>query len=169
VVDENGAPVSSSVIREALAAGDIADANDLLGHRWFVSGEVVPGDRRGRELGFPTANIRLPPDCLLRHGIYAVLFRRKDGSIRGGAASYGRRPMFDNGPPILEVFVFDFDGDLYGEEVTVTFLDWIRPEARFSSVEALVGAIRNDCEIARRIIATAGPGSAVDQALARIA
>jgi riboflavin kinase/FMN adenylyltransferase len=169
VVDENGAPISSSVIREALVAGDILDANDLLGHRWFVTGEVIGGARRGRELGFPTANIRLSSDCRLRHGIYAVEFARPGGIRLGGVANYGRRPQFDNGAPLLEVFIFDFDGDLYGETPTVTFLDWVRPEERFPSVEALIGAMRRDTETARGMVARAGEGSALDRAVLALA
>ncbi len=106
---------ASSGIREALAAGEVQLANRGLGYRWFVTGTVVPGERRGRELGFPTANIRLPADCRLRHGIYAVTFTRPGGEILPAVASYGRRPQFDNGAPLLEVYVLDFAGDLYGE------------------------------------------------------
>jgi riboflavin kinase/FMN adenylyltransferase len=162
-----GTPISSSTIRAALEAGDVVRANELLGYRWFVIGEVIPGDRRGRELGFPTANIRLPADCRLRHGIYAVTLRREDGSLHDGVASYGRRPQFDNGPPLLEVHVFDFSGDLYGEEVTVTLLGWIRAEERFPSVEALIAAMHRDSEAARAILAVAGRGSGLDRALGR--
>jgi riboflavin kinase / FMN adenylyltransferase len=153
VMTADGVPVSSSTIRDALAAGDIETANALLGHRWFVIGEVIPGDRRGRELGFPTANMRLPPDCRLRHGIYAVTLTRADGSVLGGVASYGRRPTFDNGSPLLETFALDFSGDLYGEEVTIKFLSWIRAEARFDSVESLIAAMHQDVAMARARLA----------------
>src|SRR5882724_6240848 len=149
IVGDSGETISSSSIRDALAAGDIAMANNLLGHRWFVVGHVVAGDRRGRELGFPTANIRLPEDCRLRHGIYAVTMRRADGTLLDGVASYGRRPTFDNGPPLLEVYAFDFSGDLYGEEVIVVFHDWVRAEEKFPSIEALVAAIGQDVAAAR--------------------
>jgi riboflavin kinase/FMN adenylyltransferase len=165
VTEDDGTPISSSAIRAALEAGDIVRANELLGYRWFVIGEVIAGDRRGRELGFPTANIRLPADCRLRHGIYAVTLKRQDGSVHDGVASYGRRPQFDNGPPVLEVHVFDFAGDLYGEEVTVTVLGWIRAEERFPSVEALIAAMHRDSAAARAILASAGPGSGLDRAL----
>lgn len=168
VCEVSGEPVSSSSIREALARGDVAQANAHLGYRWFVVGEVIHGEHRGRELGYPTANLRLGPDCRLRHGIYAVRLRRADGTIVDGVASYGRRPTFDDGAPLLEVFLFDFSGDLYGEEVAVSFVSWIRPELRFSSVEALVAAIGRDCEIARLLLATSGPGTAVDEALAAL-
>lgn len=166
VRDESGESFSSSAIRENLAAGDVAAAKRRLGYRWFVVGEVVPGDRRGRELGFPTANIRLGTDCRLRHGIYAVRLQRADGTIWDGVASYGRRPTFGDGPPLLEVFLFGFAGDLYGEEVAVTFLGWIRPELKFAGVEGLVSAMDRDSAEARQILAAAGPGSPLDEALA---
>ncbi len=169
VIDANGERISSSAIRESLASGDIAEANRLLGYRWFVIGTVVHGDHRGRELGFPTANIALPEDCRLRHGIYAVTLTRQGGRPLAGVASYGRRPQFDNGAPLLEVFVFDFGGDLYGEEVVVTFVDWIRPEATFPTVADLVEAMGRDCETARARIATAGAGSPIDRILAETA
>ena len=91
--------------------------------------------------------------------------RRPGGSRFGGVASYGRRPTFDNGAPLLEVFVFDFAGDLYGETPMVTFLDWVRPEERFPSVEALIAAMGRDTEIARGIVARTGGGSALDRAV----
>jgi riboflavin kinase/FMN adenylyltransferase len=164
-----GEPVSSSAIRDCLAAGDVAGANRKLGYRWFVLGDVVAGDRRGRELGFPTANIRLGEDCRLRHGIYAVRMQRAGGEILPGVASYGRRPTFGGGPPVLEVFLFDFSGDLYGEEVAVSFVDWIRPELTFSGAVALVAAMDRDSARARDILATAGPGSSLDETLAGMA
>lgn len=165
VQEMNGSPVSSTAIRENLAAGEIALANARLGYRWFVVGEVVQGERRGRELGYPTANIRLPADCRLRHGIYAVRVQRADGTQFDGVASYGRRPTFDNGAPILEVFVFDFSGDLYGEELAISFVAWIRPELRFDSVAALVVAMDGDSKTARGMLAEAGPGTPLDGAL----
>jgi riboflavin kinase/FMN adenylyltransferase len=165
VVGDSGETVSSSSIRDALAAGDIAMANGLLGHRWFVTGEVVQGDRRGRELGFPTANIRLGDDCRLRHGIYAVQLRRQDGTLLTGVASFGRRPTFDDGPPLLEVFAFDFSGALYGETVIVVFLGWIRGEAKFASVDALVAAMKQDAVAAQAMLAAAPPGNALDEAV----
>ena len=168
VVDEEGDRFSSSEIRESLAAGDVALANRGLGYRWFVTGTVVPGEQRGRELGFPTANIRLPADCRLRHGIYAVTFMRPGGEVLPGVASYGRRPQFDNGAPLLEVYVLDFAGDFYGEQVVVAFHDWIRPEMKFPSVEDLVATIRTDVETARAMFERSGDGSALDRALARL-
>lgn len=167
VSDETGV-VSTTRIRSHLEAGEIGAANRLLGYRWFVIGEVVGGDRRGRTLGFPTANLRLRPDCRLRHGIYAVRLRRADGTVHNGVASYGRRPTFDNGPPLLEVHVLDFSDDLYGERVLVTFYDWIRQEEQFDSAEALIAAMDHDREDARRCLAEAGPGTPLDTALAAV-
>ena len=134
---ENAGRVSSSAVRRALAEGDIAHASELLGHRWFVTGEVLHGEKRGRELGFPTANLRLDASCRLRHGIYAVRVLI-EGLVHEGVASFGRRPTFDNGAPLLEVFVFDFAGDLYGKTLNAEFVSWIRAEERFAGVEALV-------------------------------
>src|SRR3954466_14846184 len=110
-VDIDERPVSSSAIREALAEGQIDDATAMLGGPWFINGEVIHGEKRGRDLGFPTANIRLDKNCGLKHGIYAVRVGRGQGKdqVRFDAvASFGRRPTFDNGAPLLEVFLFDF-------------------------------------------------------------
>ena len=166
VTEEGGEAISSTAIRANLAAGEVALANRRLGYRWFVVGEVMAGDRRGRELGFPTANLALGEDCGLRHGIYAVRLTRADGTVHDGVASFGRRPTFDNGPPLLEAHLFDFSGDLYGETVSVAFLGWIRPEEKFASVPALIEAMQRDSVLARAMLAAAGAGSALDQALA---
>lgn len=153
VTAETGeSPVSSSAIRASLEAGDVARANRLLGFRWFVQGEVRHGDKRGRTLGFPTANVALP-GCGLAHGIYAVRVRLPDGSLRDGVASYGRRPTFDNGAPLLETTLFDFSGDLYGRTIAIEFVGYIRGEARFASAEALTARMHEDAAAARRILA----------------
>lgn len=152
VVEEAGAPVSSSAIRAALSEGDVARANALLGYRWFVLGEVRHGDKRGRTLGYPTANMSLPEGCGLAHGIYAVRLS-VDGAVRDGVASFGRRPTFDNGAPLLETFVFDFSGDLYGKTLGVELAGFIRGEARFDSAEALIAQMDRDSEAARAILA----------------
>ncbi len=149
---EGGRPLSSGLIRAALGEGRVRDATDLLGHTWFVEGEVIRGARRGRELGFPTANIALDPACGLKHGIYAV--RAYVGDKRFDAvASFGRRPQFDDGPALLEVYLFDFSGELYGRAITVEFVDFIRLEAKFASVEALIAEMKRDTEKAREILA----------------
>jgi riboflavin kinase / FMN adenylyltransferase len=150
--DEEGEIVSSSAIRAALSAGDLAKANRMLGYSYSVSGTVIHGAKRGRELGYPTANIALSPGNGLRHGIYAVRMEI-DGEPRAGVASFGRRPMFDNGAPLLEVFVIDYAGDLYGKRVTVSFEAFLRGEARFDSLEALIRQMDADQAAARRILA----------------
>jgi len=150
-LNDDGEPVSSGKIRDALEAGEIVRANDLLGYRWFVTGEVVHGEKRGRELGFPTANIRLDPTCLLRHGIYAVR-AHVGGASYDAVASFGRRPHFDNGAPLLETFLFDYVGDLYGQEMTVEFAGFLRDEAKFESLDALIAQMNRDSEAARVLL-----------------
>jgi riboflavin kinase / FMN adenylyltransferase len=151
----NGRAVSSGPIREALAAGRPEAAAALLGFPWFVSGEVVHGDKRGRELDFPTANLRLDAGCGLRHGVYAVRVAY-DGRRYDGVANFGRRPMFDTGAVLLEVFLFDFAGDLYGRTIDVAFIDWIREEKVFGAVEELKRAMAEDARSARAALARAG-------------
>lgn len=157
--------ISSSRVRLHLEAGEVGAANNLLGYRWFVKSKVISGDRRGRMLGFPTANLLLGSDCRLRHGIYAVRVRTADGGDHDGVASYGRRPTFDNGAPILEIHLLDFSGDLYGSNVTVTFFDWIRPEVKFDAVDALLAEMNKDVTFTRRFLENAAPGSGLDLAL----
>jgi riboflavin kinase / FMN adenylyltransferase len=151
-LEDEGRPVSSSSIRAALAEGRVVEAAELLGHPWFVTGRVVHGDQRGRDLGFPTANLALDPACGLKHGIYAVRVMIS-GNIRDGVASFGTRPTFDNGAPLLEVYLFDFAGDLYGTEIDVAFIGWIRPELKFSSVDDLVLRMKEDSRLARLALA----------------
>jgi riboflavin kinase/FMN adenylyltransferase len=141
----------------ALAEGLIADATAMLGGPWFVSGEVMHGEKRGRDLGYPTANIRLDKNCGLKHGIYAVRVGRGAERI-DGVASFGRRPTFDNGAPLLETFLFDFDGDLYGQTLDVAFIGFIREELKFDSVQALVARMDDDQAHARAALAAA-PGA----------
>jgi riboflavin kinase/FMN adenylyltransferase len=166
VTEVDGARISSGLVRDFLAAGDVTRANALLGYRWFVSGQVVRGDRRGRALGFPTANVRLAPEAALRFGIYAVTVARANGEAFNGVASFGRRPTFDPGEPVLEAFLFDFEGDLYDETITVTFVDWIRPEEKFADADALAARMKLDADEARAILASAPPGSDLDRRLA---
>jgi riboflavin kinase/FMN adenylyltransferase len=150
--EEHGRRVSSGAVRAALARGDVADAAVLLGHPWFVAGVVIHGEKRGRALGYPTANLRLDPGCGLKHGIYAVR-AGGDGRWYDGVASFGRRPTFDNGAPLLEVFLFDFESDLYGKALDVAFIGWLRPELRFDGVEALIRQMGEDSRQARDILA----------------
>ncbi len=151
-VDFDGRSVSSTAIRNALGQGQIDEANDLLGYPYFISGEVIHGEKRGRDLGYPTANIRLDPACGLRHGIYAVRVGRGRERI-GGIASFGRRPTFDNGAPLLEVFLFDFKGNLYGQSLDVAFLGFLREELKFDSIEALIRQMDADSMQARAVLA----------------
>jgi riboflavin kinase / FMN adenylyltransferase len=152
---DGGLRISSGAVRAALVAGNVDEAAELLGYPWFVTAKVVHGDRRGRELGFPTANLRLDPDCGLRHGIYAVRVE-VDGQRFDGVANFGRRPMFDTGVVLLEIFLFDFTGDLYGRTLDVAVIAWIRPEFKFDSIDALVGRIEEDCRMAKMALANAG-------------
>jgi riboflavin kinase/FMN adenylyltransferase len=153
-LEDEGRPVSSSSIRAALTEGRVVEAAELLGYPWFASGAVIKGDQRGRTLGFPTANIALDPHCGLKHGIYAVRIGIR-GVTRDGVASFGTRPTFDNGAPLLEVHVFDFAGDLYGTPVDVAFIGWIRPELKFDQVDALVRRMDEDARLARAALARA--------------
>jgi len=153
--EDDGRPVSSGPIREALTGGRVREATELLGFPWFVSGTVIHGDKRGRELGFPTANLRLDAGCGLRHGIYAVR-TAIDGRRYDGVASFGRRPMFDSGAVLLEVYLFDISGDLYGRSIDVAFIDWIRDEAVFASVEELTRQMQDDTRRARAALAREG-------------
>jgi len=149
-----GKPVSSSAIRELLAKGEVDEASKLLGYTWFVSGKVIHGEKRGRELGYPTANIALDPACDLAHGIYAVRVRVR-GEIRDGVASFGRRPTFGGGAPLLEVFLFDFESDIYDEEIDAAFFGWVRPEAKFADAAELTRQMDADSAMAREKLADA--------------
>lgn len=140
---DEGAQISSSVIRAALAQGRVEQAAHMLGAPWAVEAEVIHGDKRGRELGYPTANMRLDPATTLAHGIYAVTVTI-DGVTHKGVASHGRRPTFDDGAPRLETFIFDFSGDLYGRVLTVAFHAYLRPELKFDSIDALIAQMDVD-------------------------
>ncbi len=148
-----GVAASSTAARAALESGDASLAVKLLGHPFAVTGKVIKGQRRGRTLGFPTANLLPDPSCRLRHGVYAV--RVAVGTkTYDGVASYGRRPTFDNGPALLEAFLFDYFGDLYGETIEVHFVEWIRAESKFASTAALVAQMKEDDRQAREILRT---------------
>ena len=161
LVDAEGHPapaearVSSTRIRHALVEGDLALANAMLGRLHEVRGMVAHGDHRGRELGFPTANVSVPGDILLpADGIYAGWLERAGGDVLPAAISLGRRPTFyvEAHASLLEAHVLDFDGDLYGEHVKVRFDSWLRGEVRFGSVEALIEQMARDCDSARRVL-----------------
>jgi riboflavin kinase/FMN adenylyltransferase len=153
-VGEGGTVFSSGAVRAALTRGDVARAAALLGHWWRVSGEVIGGFKRGTGLGFPTANIALAPGIALAHGIYAVRVYA-EGHTCAGAAYLGTRPTFDDGQPMLEVFLLDFDGDLYGKVITLEFIDFVREDIKFASVEALKDQIAKDCAKARDVVEAA--------------
>ena len=155
--DAEGDRVSSTRIRHALAAGELAEANALLGRPHEIRGVVAHGDERGRDLGFPTANVSVPGDILLpADGIYAGWFERADGSVHQAAISLGRRPTFyaEAHASLLEAHPLDFAGDLYGERVKVRFVAHLRGEVRFASVDALIEQIGRDCDEARRILSS---------------
>ena len=132
-VEDDAGVVSSSAIRKALEDGDLAAAARGLGRNYSVRGRVISGRRLGRTLGVPTANIALEPTNRLAHGIYAVV-ARVDGRAFPAVASFGTRPTVDDGPPLLEVHLLDFDGDLYGREMEVEFIERIRDELKFDSL-----------------------------------
>lgn len=161
LVDATGAPAgpadraSSTGIRHALVQGDLATAAAMLGRTYEVRGIVAHGDKRGRELGFPTANVSVPGDILLpADGIYAGWLRRADGSLLPAALSLGRRPTFyvEAHASLLEAHVLDFEDDLYDEHVRVRFVARLRGEERFDSVEALIAQIQRDCDQARALL-----------------
>ncbi|MDE1159612.1 MAG: bifunctional riboflavin kinase/FAD synthetase [Neorhizobium sp.] len=165
--DENAEVVSSSRIRALVAGGDVAEAAGLLGYRYTVEAEVIGGEKLGRQLGFPTANMQLAPENELRPGIYAVRFRRKDGTLHDGVASYGRRPtVTDNGAPLLETYLFDFSGSLYGETCSVSFFGHLRDELKFDGLDPLVAQIRRDEEEARALLSGVRPLGELDAAIA---
>ncbi len=149
---EQALALSSTAIRQALQQGDVAAAAQGLGRPYAVIGTVISGQRLGRTLGVPTANIALEANNRLAHGIYAVR-ARVDGEVRPGVASFGVRPTVDNGPPMLEVHLLDFDADLYGREMEVEFIERIREERKFDSLPSLVAEMERDKERARALLA----------------
>ena len=164
--DEGAEVVSSSRIRILLEQGEVAEAAGLLGYRYTVEAEVVRGKQLGRDLGFPTANMALPENTGLKHGIYAVRLRRADGTLHDGVASFGRRPTVDdNGAPLLETFVFDFSGDLYGERCAISFFGFLRGEAKFDGLDALIVQMKRDEAEARALLSGARPLSDLDRRL----
>lgn len=156
--DWQGEPVRSSRVRSLLAdEGAVEAAADLLGRPYQVWGEIVRGAQRGRTLGFPTANLALPADRLVpAHGVYACWAWRGDGAALTGhpaVVNIGVRPSFDNGQPSIEAYLLDYDGDLYGETIGLSFIRRLRGEQRFTDISALVAQIRADAESARQVLA----------------
>jgi len=148
--------VSSTAIRAALAEGRPRDAAKMLGHWHRIDGIVIRGDQRGRELGYPTANMSIEGLHPPRFGVYAVELDVLTGPFKGryhGAASIGVRPMFGENRPNCETYIFDFKGDLYGQELSVALVDYLRPEVKFDGLDALIAQIDADCVQARDILA----------------
>ena len=148
--------VSSTAIRQALSDGRPRDAAAMLGHWHRMEGQVVGGEQRGRELGYPTANMSIEGLHPPKFGVYAVLVDVLDGPHKGsyhGAASLGVRPMFNGEVPNIETFIFDFSGDLYGTELSVALVDYLRPEETFDSLESFIAQMDADCAKARDILA----------------
>lgn len=166
--DEADSIVSSTRIRQLLGTGDVAEANALLGYRHVIEAEIIHGKKLGRTLGFPTANMALPPETALKPGIYAVRLRRADGSLHDGVASFGRRPTVDveGAPLLLETYVFDLSADLYGETCTVSLFGYLRPELKFDGLEPLMAQMREDEAEARALLSGVKPLSPFDAAVA---
>lgn len=152
-VDDAGGAVSSSRIRAALKAGDCAEATRLMTRPFAVRAAVQHGDKNGRLLGFPTANLDMGQYLRPRYGIYAVRGRLPDGRVVPGAANLGIRPSFDPPKELLEPHFFDFAEDLYGQEIEVEFHHFLRGEARFDSLDALMAQMAVDCDRARALLA----------------
>jgi len=148
-----GEVVSSSRIRDALVAGDCAAAARLLTRPFAIRGTVQHGDKVGRTINFPTANLDLGSYLRPRYGIYAVTGHLPDGRLLKGAANIGIRPTFDPPKELLEPHFFDFSGDLYGQVIEVAFHHFLRGEAKFDSLDALVAQMERDCDEARRLLA----------------
>ena len=164
--DENANVISSSGIRELLINGDLGEANALLGYRFTVEGEIVKGRQLGRELGYPTANMILHQENGLKPGIYAVKFRDGAGILRDGVASFGVRPTVeDDGAPILETFVFDFKGDLCGQNCQVHLVSYLREEQKFDDLDSLVVQMKLDDAEAREVLMHSKPISTLDKAV----
>ena len=155
LVRHDGIEISSTAIRQALAEGRPQDAAAMLGHLHRIDGEVIHGEKRGRILGYPTANMSVAGLHLPKLGVYAVRVEVLTGPQKGsyiGAASLGVRPMFGENQPNLETFIFDFAGDLYGHHLSVALVDYLRPEMKFDGLPALMTQMAADCERARQIL-----------------
>ncbi len=156
-VSLDGEPVSSSRIREALKAGDPGSATRLLTRPFAIEGVVIHGNKRGRELGWPTANVELGSYQRPAYGVYAVRVRLDDGSEHDGVANIGIRPMFDPPRELLETVLFEYDGDLYGRTIEVALRHYLRPEMTFDGLDALKARMAEDADAARRLLAASQP------------
>ena len=153
-IEALGTKASSTAIREALIAGEPDKAAEILGHDWVIDGVVEHGEKRGRTIGFPTANMHLGDLIAPRHGIYAVRVRIEgEADWRGGGANFGRTPTTGLRDPLLETFIFDFDGDIYGKTLEVALVSYLRTEAKFESLDAMVEQMHRDKADARAIVA----------------
>lgn len=151
--DADGLKLSSSAVREALKAGDMTRAAAILGRPHAIAGEVIHGDKRGRTIGVPTANVDVSDYMRPAYGVYATRTRLPDGRIIDGVASLGVRPMFAVETPLLEVWLFDFDEALYGQIIETQLIAFLRPEMTFDGLEALKVQIDRDAEAARAVLA----------------
>ncbi|MFV0491488.1 MAG: bifunctional riboflavin kinase/FAD synthetase [Pseudorhodobacter sp.] len=157
LIHSDGVEVSSTQIRSALAEGQPERAQSMLGHWHRIEGAVIHGAKRGRELGFPTANMRVDNLHLPKPGVYAVLADVLTGPHKGhykGAANLGVRPMFGDNKPNLETYIFDFSGDLYGEHLSIAFVGYLRAEETFDGLPALIRQMQIDCDRARQLLET---------------
>ncbi len=155
LLEENDTTISSTAIRAALSEARPGDAAAMLGHWHRIEGKVIDGEKRGRELGYPTANMSIDGLHPPAFGVYAVLVDVLDGPHKGsyhGAASLGVRPMFGENRANLETFVFDFKGDLYGSTLSVGLVEFLRPEMKFEGLESLIAQMDADCEKARKVL-----------------
>jgi riboflavin kinase / FMN adenylyltransferase len=159
-VSAGAGKISSTEIRNALKAGKPDEAARLLGHWWTIESHVIPGDKRGRTIGFPTINMKLEGCMEPAYGIYAVRASVVENEIivakYDGVASYGVRPMFEVSQPLLETYLFDFSGDLYGKHLAVELVAYLRPEMKLPDLAALKAQIARDCDAARAALAKAG-------------
>lgn len=154
-VKGGGLIYSSTGVRDALEEGQVKRAAEILGRNFEIEGVVTSGFGRGEGLGFPTANIDLSPGCHLHYGIYSAFVHHK-GARYQSAAYFGKRPSFDNDHPVLEVFLLDFEGNLYGEDIAVEFVDFVREDLKFSDLEELKAQMEQDCNVVRESLAS-GP------------
>ena len=161
LVADGGFEFSSTAIRKALSNGQVEQATQMLGHHHRIEGRVEGGNRRGRDLGFPTANLSLVGNFVPAHGVYAVrvdVIGNTNVKTYDGVASIGVRPTFGQNPANLEVHLFEFDGNLYGNLISVALVSFLRPELRFDNVDALVQAMRTDCNRSRDILRSKNVG-----------
>lgn len=148
----DGQTVSSSRIRQLVTAGDVAEAGALLGCPHRIRGQVIPGDARGRTIGFPTANLQTSSELIPARGVYAVRARWEDGPWHSGVANLGTRPTFDGQGFLIEVHLLNFEGNLYGQTLEVDFVDRLRGELPFESADQLVAQIQSDVAVAQRVL-----------------